>query len=89
VVQLIKILLAYLLKQSTLQSHTAFDTINFFLFEIEIEGIKENGGGDEFKYDIFDILLTFVNATMYPHPAQNKKKSNTSSHTVHNILYTE
>jgi hypothetical protein len=32
-------------------------------------GIKESGGGDEFKYDIFDIR-TFVNATMYPHPAQ-------------------
>jgi hypothetical protein len=31
--------------------------------------IKENSGGGEFKYDIFDILLrTFVNTTMYPHP---------------------
>jgi hypothetical protein len=28
--------------------------------------MKENGGGDDFKYDIFDTLLrTFVNATMY------------------------
>jgi hypothetical protein len=35
------------------------------------EGIKENGGGDEFKYDMFE---TFVNATMYPHPAQQRKK---------------
>jgi hypothetical protein len=31
--------------------------------------IKNSGGGDEFKDDIFDIR-TFVNATMYPHPAQ-------------------
>jgi hypothetical protein len=29
--------------------------------------IKVSGGGGEFKYDIFD---TFVNATVYPHPAQ-------------------
>jgi hypothetical protein len=27
-------------------------------------GIKENGGGGEFKYDIFDTLRTSVNATM-------------------------
>jgi hypothetical protein len=32
-------------------------------------GIKENGGGGKFKYDIFDRLLrTFVNAS--PQPAQ-------------------
>jgi hypothetical protein len=38
-------------------------------------GIKENGGGGEFKYDIFYILLrTFVNVTMYPYPAQQLKK---------------
>jgi hypothetical protein len=24
------------------------------------EGIKENGGGGEFKYDIFDILLELL-----------------------------
>jgi hypothetical protein len=30
------------------------------------ERIKESDGGDEFKYDIFDIR-TFVNATMDPH----------------------
>jgi hypothetical protein len=30
-----------------------------------LEEIKENGGGSEFKYDIFDIR-TFVNATVYP-----------------------
>jgi hypothetical protein len=33
-------------------------------------GIKESSGGGEFKYDIVDIERTFVNATMYPHPAQ-------------------
>jgi hypothetical protein len=33
--------------------------------------IKESDGGDELKYDILDTLLrTFVNATMYPHSAQ-------------------
>jgi hypothetical protein len=36
-------------------------------------GIKEKGGGSEFKYDIFDIR-TFINATMYSHPAQQYKK---------------
>jgi hypothetical protein len=36
-------------------------------------GIKENSGGGEFKYDIFDIR-TFVNATMYPYPDNNKIK---------------
>jgi hypothetical protein len=34
------------------------------------EDIKKNGGGGEFKYDIFEIVITFVNVTMYPHPAQ-------------------
>jgi hypothetical protein len=34
-------------------------------------GIKENGGGGEFKYGVFKyIVRTFVNVTMYPHPAQ-------------------
>jgi hypothetical protein len=34
-------------------------------------GLKENDEGGEFKYDVFDTLLrTFVNATMYLHPAQ-------------------
>jgi hypothetical protein len=28
------------------------------------EIIKDNGGADEFKYDIFDILRTFANATI-------------------------
>jgi hypothetical protein len=36
--------------------------------------IKENGRGDEFKYDIFNILRTFANATMYSPPAQQLKK---------------
>jgi hypothetical protein len=32
---------------------------------------KENDGRGDFKYDIFEyIVRTFVNATMYPHPAQ-------------------
>jgi hypothetical protein len=35
---------------------------------------EANGGGGEFKYDIFDIVRTFVNATMYPHPALQLKK---------------
>jgi hypothetical protein len=29
-------------------------------------GIRENGGRGEFNYDIFDILRTLINATMYP-----------------------
>jgi hypothetical protein len=28
------------------------------------KGIKENDGGGKFKYDIFDTLRTFGNATM-------------------------
>jgi hypothetical protein len=27
--------------------------------------IKENDGGGEFKYSIFDIVRTFANATIY------------------------
>jgi hypothetical protein len=38
----------------------------------------KNGRGGEFKYDIFDIR-TFVNATMYPHPAQQFKKREATS----------
>jgi hypothetical protein len=38
-------------------------------------GIKERDGGDEFKYDIWYIVRTFVNATMYPNSAQLKKKT--------------
>jgi hypothetical protein len=35
--------------------------------------IKENGGRDEFKYDISgNIVRTLVIATMYPHPVQQK-----------------
>jgi hypothetical protein len=34
--------------------------------------IKENDGGGEFSYDIFDIVRTFVNATMYTQ--HNNKK---------------
>jgi hypothetical protein len=30
----------------------------------------ENDRGVEFNYDIFDTVRTSVNATMYPHPAQ-------------------
>jgi hypothetical protein len=41
--------------------------------------IKENDGGGKFNYDIFDIFViyqrTFINATMYFHPAQQFKKS--------------
>jgi hypothetical protein len=33
--------------------------------------IKKNGGGGEFKYDIFDKLLrTSINAKMYSYPEQ-------------------
>jgi hypothetical protein len=33
--------------------------------------MKKSRGGSEFKYDIFDtyIVRTFINATMYLHPA--------------------
>jgi hypothetical protein len=34
------------------------------------KGMKENDGRGEFKYDLYDIVRTLVNATMYPHPAQ-------------------
>jgi hypothetical protein len=37
---------------------------------------KENDGRGEFKYDTIDnIVRTFVNATMYPYPAQQFKKN--------------
>jgi hypothetical protein len=50
--------------------------------EWEEKGIKENGGGGEFKYDnIWYIVRTFVNATMYAHPAQQQKKK-TSNYTI-------
>jgi hypothetical protein len=33
--------------------------------------IKQNCGGGEFKCDIFDtVVRNFVNATVYPHAAQ-------------------
>jgi hypothetical protein len=32
--------------------------------------MKESSGGDEFKYDVFDIARIFVNAPMYPHSTQ-------------------
>jgi hypothetical protein len=31
--------------------------------------------GGEFKCDTFDIVRTFINATMYPQPAQQKNKN--------------
>jgi hypothetical protein len=35
------------------------------------ERIKENGGGGEFEYNIFDTLLSaFVSATVHPHGGQ-------------------
>jgi hypothetical protein len=38
---------------------------------VAMRGIKENGGGGEYKHDIFKyIVRIFVNATMYPHTAQ-------------------
>jgi hypothetical protein len=41
------------------------------ILRMEEGGLKENGGGGIFNYDMFDIFLrTFVNAMMYPHPAQ-------------------
>jgi hypothetical protein len=36
-------------------------------------GTKENNGGVELKYDIFDIR-TFVDATMYPSTIKKLKK---------------
>jgi hypothetical protein len=38
-------------------------------------GIKENGEGSEFKYDLFDIR-TFANVTMYPAQQQRHKLKN-------------
>jgi hypothetical protein len=35
--------------------------------------MKESGGGDEYKYDIFDTF-TCVNATMYPTQHKESKK---------------
>jgi hypothetical protein len=35
--------------------------------------IKENDGGDEFKYDIF-YIRTLVNAIMYPQHNNKKKR---------------
>jgi hypothetical protein len=35
-------------------------------------GFKENGGGNEFNYDI--IVRIFINSTMYPHPNTIKNK---------------
>jgi hypothetical protein len=41
------------------------------LFQEWGDGVKENDGGVELKYDVFDILQkSFVNATMYSQPAQ-------------------
>jgi hypothetical protein len=40
--------------------------------------IKENDGGGEFKYSIFDIVRTFANATIYCQH-NNKKRKNWSS----------
>jgi hypothetical protein len=37
---------------------------------MEGEGEKATNGGGEFKYNIFDIVRTFLNAAMYPHLAQ-------------------
>jgi hypothetical protein len=39
-----------------------------------ISNSKQNGRGGEFKYDIWYIARTFVNATMYAYPAQQLKK---------------
>jgi hypothetical protein len=38
--------------------------------EWEDRSIKKTSGGDKIKYDIFYIVRTFVNATMYFHPVQ-------------------
>jgi hypothetical protein len=41
------------------------------------QGVNENNGWGEFKYDILDTLLrTFINATMYPLPSTTIKKKN-------------
>jgi hypothetical protein len=41
--------------------------------ELREKGIKENDGGGEFKYDMFDIR-TFVNATVYFQHNNKRKK---------------
>jgi hypothetical protein len=49
--------------------------------------IKENSGGGEFKYDIFDIR-TFVNATMYTqhnNKTNKKKKLNSFSCSIREL----
>jgi hypothetical protein len=44
--------------------------------ELEEEGILENDGGGEFKYDIATyIVRTFVNAIMYPSIIFKKRKN--------------
>jgi hypothetical protein len=35
-------------------------------------GMKESSKEGEFRYDIFDIVITFANTPMYPHPAQQQ-----------------
>jgi hypothetical protein len=43
--------------------------------EIGAREDKEHGGGEWFQVlYIWYVVRTFVNATMYPHPAQNEKK---------------
>jgi hypothetical protein len=47
------------------------------ILRIREGGIKENDGGGEFNYDLFDTRI-FVNATMYPQH-NNKKISSTTN----------
>jgi hypothetical protein len=45
-------------------------------------GIKEKIGWDEFKFDIFDIVRTFVNTTMYLQYSNKKIKKGISEDTT-------
>jgi hypothetical protein len=48
--------------------------------------MKESGGGDEYKYDIFDTF-TCVNATMYPTQHNNKGNKRETSRNLKSGFY--
>jgi hypothetical protein len=51
-------------KRETLRSESRKCTEQ--IFNRNLQGIKETSGRGEFKYDIWYVVRTFVNATMYP-----------------------
>jgi hypothetical protein len=48
--------------------------------------MKENGGGGQFKYDIF-YIITFVNTTMYPYPTQKNPCTFNENNYKNNIMF--